>query len=111
MARLLPNPNDVFRKIDGVVESVDEMLAKVAEILTSVEGTLGDAEHTLAATNNTLNEVKDLLAELRDELGVLDRVPEMATQLTDVQTVVRALADHAGLEVKAPPKARKTSRR
>src|SRR4051794_1670082 len=43
MSRLIPTPNDVFRKIDGVVEDVDALLARVDVRLVSVDDTLSEA--------------------------------------------------------------------
>lgn len=68
MSRLIPTPNDVFRKIDHVVDDVNEVLARVDITLASVDTTLGDA-------TAVLRDVRDLLGGLSAELAVLEQVP------------------------------------
>ncbi len=102
MARLIPNPTDVFRKIDGVVASVDGVLERVDGTLGSVDTTLSTVERTLLDVEGLLGEVRTLLVDLRDELEILHEVPLLKAQLADVHRWVGALAAPAGLAEHAP---------
>jgi len=107
MARLLPLPTDVFRKVDDMLETVEATLERVDGTLVSVDTTLGTGEATLADATAVLTQVKGLLAELQDELELLHQVPALAAQLDLVHRTVTALAVAQGVEVpKAPGRAR-----
>ncbi|MEZ5322126.1 MAG: hypothetical protein R2698_08655 [Microthrixaceae bacterium] len=115
MSKFIPTPNDVFRKIDGVVVSVDDTLEKVETLLDDVRATLGSVDDKMEQVEATLTNVETLLGRLRDDLGVLDAVPAMQQRMEQIHSVVLSLAGAQGLEldagVAAAPKRRSPARR
>lgn len=99
LSRLIPNPTDVFRKVDGVVADVEDVLARVDSTLASVDGTLTSVDGTLASVDGTLttatavlSDVRDALAELHQELHDLRRIPAMEEELVELHHLVSAIA-------------------
>lgn len=81
---LLPNPNDLFKRVDQTLENVDA-------VLTRVDGTLVDVSATLTDATSVLGDVRTLLTELKDQIGLLEQVPAIATKLDEVHAIVRRL--------------------
>jgi ABC-type transporter Mla subunit MlaD len=120
MSRLIPNPTDIFRKVDGTVADVelllgrvDATLSSVDRTLSSVDGKLSSVDTTLAASERTLaqveatltdttallGEVRDLLTGFLQQLAVLERVPMIETEVT----AIRELLAHVSAVVVGVP--------
>ena len=92
MSRLIPNPTEVFRKVDGVVADVEDVLGRVDATLASVDDTLTSVDGTLTAATAVLADVRDALGELHQELHNLQRIPAVEDELAELHRLVEAIA-------------------
>jgi hypothetical protein len=92
---LIPNPNDVFKKVDNTVENAEVILGRTDLTLSNVAATLVTVDGSLEDVGGTLAEVRALLGELRGHLQLLEAVPALAAQLEEVHAIVSRLAPTA----------------